>query len=238
MINNQKKILSIVIPAFNEEKQLGELLEKIIVAPLQEGVEKEIIVIDDGSTDNTKEIIKKFTDKKLIVGYSLIVNSGKGTAVRAGIKLATGDIIIVQDGDLEYDPNDYAAVIDPILKGEYEVVYGSRFMGKIKKMRFLNWWGSTTLNVLASLLFGVRITDQFTAYKAFKSDLIKSLTLKCRGFEFCSESTNKLLKKGIKIKEVPISYSARSLAEGKKGGSWKDFFIALFYILEYKFLIK
>ena len=237
-MQNNKTLLSIIIPAFNEGKQLRELLEKIIAAPLQKGVEKEIIVVDDGSTDNTKDIIKEFEDKKLIVGYSLIVNSGKGTAVRAGIKLATGDIIIVQDGDLEYDPNDYVAVIDPILKGESEVMYGSRFMGKIKKMKFLNWWGSTTLNVLLSLLYGIKITDQFTAYKAFKSDLIKGLTLKCRGFEFCSESTNKLLKRGIKIKEVPISYTGRTLEEGKKGGSWKDFFIALFYILEYKFLIK
>jgi glycosyltransferase involved in cell wall biosynthesis len=138
IVNNKRKLLSIIIPAYNEGKQLKELLEKIIAAPLQNGVEKEIVVVDDGSTDNTKDILKEFSDKKLITAYSLIVNSGKGTAVRAGIKLATGDILIVQDGDLEYDPNDYAAVIQPILDGETEASYGSRFSGKIKKMKFLN----------------------------------------------------------------------------------------------------
>ncbi len=234
----QKALLSIIMPVYNEGQHLREILKRIIAAPLPPGVEKEIIVIDDGSVDNTAEILKEFAHDSTIVTHDLVLNCGKGTAVRMGIKKAKGDIVIVQDGDLEYDPNDYSAVIKPILDGEVDVVYGSRFMGKIKKMKFLNKMGSTTLNILTSLLYGIKLTDQFTAYKAFKIDLIKSLHLKCRGFEFCSETTNKLLKKGVKIKEVPISYSGRSLEEGKKGGSWKDFFIALFYILEYKFFIK
>lgn len=235
---NKKTILSVIMPVYNEGQHLREILQRIIDAPLPEGVEKEIIVIDDGSVDNTTEVLNEFASDKVITVHDLILNCGKGTAVRMGIKKAKGDIVIIQDGDLEYDPNDYSKVIQPIIDGEAEVVYGSRFKGKILKMKFLNRMGSMVLNILTSLLYRVKITDQFTAYKAFKIDLIKSLNLKCRGFEFCSEVTNKLLKRGIKIKEVPINYSGRTLEEGKKGGSWKDFFIALFYILEYKFLIK
>ncbi len=234
--NKNNTLLSVIMPVYNEGMHLKQILERIIAAPLPEGVKKEIIVIDDGSIDHTAEILKEFADKITI--HDLILNCGKGTAVRMGIKKAKGDIVIIQDGDLEYDPKDYSSIIAPILAGEADVVYGSRFIGSIKKMKFLNKMGSTVLNVLISILYGIKITDQFTAYKAFKSELIKSLNLKCRGFEFCSEVTNKLLKRGVKIKEVPISYSGRSFEEGKKGGSWKDFFIALFYIIEYKFFLK
>ena len=236
--NRNNTLLSVIMPIYNEGMHVKQIIERIIAAPLPKGVKKEIIVVDDGSVDNTAEILRELADRGIITVHDLILNCGKGTAVRMGIKKAKGDIIIVQDGDLEYDPNDYSKVIQPILDGEADVVYGSRFIGYIKEMKFLNRMGSSTLNVLASLLYGVKITDQFTAYKALKIDLIKSLNLKCRGFEFCSEVTNKLLKRGVKIKEVPISYSGRSLQEGKKGGSWKDFFIALFYILEYKFFLK
>ena len=237
-MSKNKTVLSIIMPVYNEGMHIGEVLERIISVKLPEGVEKEIIVIDDGSIDNTAEILKAFSSKKVITVYDLVLNCGKGTAVRMGIKKATGDIILIQDGDLEYYPSDYSKIIQPILDGEAEVVYGSRFMGKIKKMKLVNRMGSKTLNVLTSLLYRTKITDQFTAYKAFKAELIRSLNLRCRGFEFCSEVTNKLLKKGTKIKEVPIGYSGRTLQEGKKGGSWKDFFIALFYIIEYKFFIR
>lgn len=226
------------MPVYNEGMHLREILTRIIAAKLPQGVEKEIIVVDDGSVDNTAEILKEFSHNGVITVHDLILNCGKGTAVRMGIKKAKGDIVIIQDGDLEYDPNDYATVIKPILDGEADVVYGSRFIGKIKKMKFLNRMGSTILNILTSILYGIKITDQFTAYKAFKINLIRSLNLRCRGFEFCSEVTNKLLKRGIKIKEVPISYSGRTFEEGKKGGSWKDFFVALFYIIEYRFFLK
>lgn len=236
--NKNKTLLSIIMPVYNEGMHLREILRRIIDAPLPKGVEKEIIVIDDGSIDNTADILKEFSDKKIISVHDLILNCGKGTAVRMGIKKAKGDIALVQDGDLEYHPNDYSKMIEPILNNEADVVYGSRFLGTIHKMKFLNRMGSTVLNILTGLLYGTKITDQFTGYKVFKINVIKDLNLKCRGFEFCSEVTNKLLKKGIKIKEVPISYSGRSFEEGKKGGSWKDFFIALFYLLEYRFLIK
>ena len=226
------------MPVYNEGMHIKDVLNKIAASKLPQGVEKEIIVIDDGSVDNTAEILKKFADKEIVTVHDLILNCGKGTAVRMGIKKAKGDIIIIQDGDLEYEPSDYDKLIQPILNGEANVVYGSRFMGTIQKMKFVNRMGSTVLNILTGLLYRTRITDQFTAYKAFRIDLIKSLNLRCRGFEFCSEVTNKLLKQGIKIKEVPITYTGRTLKEGKKGGSWKDFFIALFYLLEYRFFVK
>ncbi len=240
-MNENKKnkvLLSVIMPVYNEEIHIREILEKILVAPLPENVEKEIIAIDDGSIDDSGKILEEFEAKHNIITHDLIVNCGKGTAVRMGLRKAKGDIIIIQDGDLEYNPNDYAAIIEPLLKGEVEVVYGSRFMGNIGNMKFVNRIGSSVLNILTSILYGIKITDQFTAYKAFKSDVIRSLHLRCRGFEFCSEVTNKLLKRGIKIKEVPISYSGRTRAQGKKGGSWKDFFVALYFILEYKFFIK
>lgn len=233
-----KKIVSIIMPVYNEGMHIREVLNKIVASRLPDGVEKEVIVIDDGSIDNTAEILKEFAGDGIITVHDLILNCGKGTAVRMGVKKARGDIIIIQDGDLEYDPNDYGALVKPILDGEADVVYGSRFKGYIKKMKFLNRMGSMTLNVLTSLLYYTKITDQFTAYKAFKIDLIKSLNLRCRGFEFCSEVTNKLLKRGIKIKEVPVTYTGRTLEEGKKGGGWKDFFIALFYLLDYRFFQK
>ena len=236
--NNTKHLLSIVMPVYNEAMHLKVILERIMAVKLPPNVDKEIIVVDDGSIDNTAEILKEFTDKKMIIAHDLILNCGKGTAVRMGIKKANGDIIIVQDGDLEYDPNDYPKIIKPILDGETDVVYGSRFLGSIKQMKFVNKMGSTTLNILVSILYGRKITDQFTGYKAFRAPLIRDLNLRARGFEFCSEVTNKLLKKGVPIKEVPINYNGRTFEEGKKGGSWKDFFIALFYILDYKFLVK
>ena len=231
-----KTLISIVIPVYNEGMHLKQVLEHIISVQLPPNLEREIIVIDDGSIDNTKKILEEFTNNGLITTHDLILNCGKGTAVRMGIKKAKGEIILVQDGDLEYDPTDYNAIFEPILNEEADVVYGSRFLGTIRKMRFLNRMGSITLNILTSLLYGQKITDQFTGYKAFKTELLRSLDLKARGFEFCSEVTNKLLKKGIKIKEVPINYCGRGYEEGKKGGSWKDFFIALFYILDHKFL--
>ncbi len=233
-----KTLISIVIPVYNEGMHLKQVLERIISVKLPVNLEKEIIVIDDGSIDNTKEILEGFISNGLITAHDLILNCGKGTAVRMGIKKAKGEIVLVQDGDLEYDPNNYSAIFEPLLKGEADVVYGSRFLGTIRKMRFLNKMGSITLNILTSLLYGQKITDQFTGYKAFKTDLLRSLDLKARGFEFCSEVTNKLLRKSIKIKEVPINYCGRGYEEGKKGGSWKDFFIALFYIFDYRFLRK
>ncbi|MBI2995640.1 MAG: glycosyltransferase family 2 protein [Candidatus Melainabacteria bacterium] len=229
--------LSIIVPVYNEGKYLCEVLKKIIDAKLPSNIKKEIIVINDGSTDNTLEIIKEFTSKNLIRAFNLSRNSGKGSAVRIGIKSATGDIILIQDGDLEYNPNEYINVIEPILNGESQVVYGSRFLGDIKKMRLINKIGSRILNFLTSLSYRTKITDQCTAYKAFKSELIKNLDLKSKGFEFCSEVTNKLLKNGIKIKEVPITYSARSFKEGKKCNGWMVFFAALYYMFHHRFTL-
>lgn len=234
----KRMLLSIIMPVYNEGVHIRETLDKIIAAPLPAGVDKEIIAIDDGSIDDSGRILEEYAKNGDIATHDLIVNCGKGTAVRMGLRKATGDIILIQDGDLEYDPDDYVSIIQPIVDGRAEVVYGSRFLGRIEKMRFVNRMGNITLNVLSSLLYGVKITDQFTAYKAFKAGVIRSLQLRCRGFEFCSEVTNKLLKRGVKITEVPIRYRGRSAEDGKKGGSWRDFFVALYYIIEYRFFKK
>lgn len=229
-----KTLLSVIMPVYNESMHLKKILDKVLAAPLLEDLDKEIIIIDDGSIDETSEILKEYHDNKIVRVHQSILNFGKGTAIRIGLKICKGDIVLIQDGDLEYNPENYIDLVKPIVNDKALVVYGSRFLGSIKGMKFLNFLGNKFLSILISLLYGYKITDEATAYKAFRADLIKSLDLRCQGFEFCPEVTSKLLKRGIKIKEVPIEYSGRSFTEGKKV-SWKDFFVALYTILKLRF---
>jgi dolichol-phosphate mannosyltransferase len=208
--------VSIVIPVYNEFRTLGKVLERVSEAPLPPGCEKEIIVVDDGSTDGTARILKDYTNSGIVVGHNSLLNFGKGHAVRIGIALATGDVILIQDGDLEYDPADFAKIIEPIVKGEADVVYGSRFLGKPNGMAFRNLVANRILTATANLLYGARLTDEATAYKAFRAPLLRSMVLECRGFEFCPEVTAKVRRLGYAIHEVPISYNARNIADGKK----------------------
>ncbi|MEM0465341.1 MAG: glycosyltransferase family 2 protein [Candidatus Pacearchaeota archaeon] len=224
--------LSIIIPVYNEEKTIKELI--FLVKKVKLPIDKEIIVVDDCSKDNSLKIIKKIKGIKLITHKK---NQGKGAAVKTGIRHSTGDIIIIQDADLEYDPNEYVQVIKPILDNKAEVVYGSRILKKEnKKSSIFFYFGGRFISFLSSILVFRKITDEPTCYKAFKSDIIKNIKIDGNGFEWEPEITIKLLKqKNLRYIEVPISYKPRAVDEGKKI-KFKDGFIAILTLFKYRFL--
>lgn len=225
--------VTILIPVYNEFRTFPQVLDRVVRAPLPEGCTKEIIVVDDGSTDGTAHMIDEAARAGLVRAAHSITNSGKGMAIRAGLDLATGDVILIQDGDLEYDPEDYARLLQPIVNGDANVVYGSRFPGA-RNMALRNRIANTILTAAANLLYSARITDEATAYKAFHTPLLRSLNLACKRFEFCPEVTAKLRRLKIPIREVKIRYNARGIADGKKIRT-RDGFEALWTLLRYRF---
>ncbi|MGC9969520.1 MAG: glycosyltransferase family 2 protein [Bryobacteraceae bacterium] len=226
--------ISIIIPIYNEFRTLPQVLQRVLDAPLPEGCEKEVILVDDGSTDGTAELVDSYQGFPLVLVHHSVVNSGKGAAIRVGLAKATGDIVLIQDGDLEYDPQDYAKVLEPIVSGRASVVYGSRFLGRLRGMKWANWLANKILTLAANLLFDARITDEATAYKAFRIGVLRSLRLRCRRFEFCPEVTAKVRRLGYPIHEVPISYNARGIPEGKKI-HWQDGVQALWTLIRCRF---
>jgi len=228
--------LSIIIPVYNEEKTIAEIIKRVQQVELR-GITKEIIVVNDGSQDKTEEILEKIEKKEQdikIINY--LENQGKGMAIRTALPQVEGDIVIIQDADLEYNPAEYPHLIEPILEEEAEVVYGSRILGRNIPPTFQNhifYLGGRSLSMLTNLLYRSEITDEPTCYKVFKTDILKSLNLKCKGFEFCPEVTAKILGQGIKIKEIPISCHPRSVKEGKKI-RLKDWFIAVWTLFKYR----
>lgn len=252
MTTNPKDVkLSVIIPVYNERATLEEIVERVRTVDLtvdREGnnqflrgpitVSREIVIVDDGSTDGTREILDKWRNERpaemKIVFHE--TNSGKGAALRTGFQHASGDIIVIQDADLEYDPRDYVKLLLPLLEGRAPVVYGSRFLGGPRAaMSLSHMLGNKFLTILTNILYGTSLSDMETCYKCFRRDVIADMPLRSRRFEIEPELTAKILKRGYSIFEVPISYNGRIFHEGKKI-SWMDGWPAVRTLLKYRFL--
>lgn len=230
------KKVSVVMPVFNEVKTIEVILSRVLAVDFGE-VEKEIIVVDDGSKDGTREILGKYESMCKILRHEK--NQGKGAAMRSGFQIATGDYVVTQDADLEYDPNDIRKMIMEVEKKTAVAVYGSRVLNvngkKNKKAGWFYYLGGRGLSVLTNFLYGSNITDEPTGYKMIRKDVLDKLDMRSTGFEFCPELTAKIVKAGYKIEEVPISYSPRTKKEGKKI-KLKDGLIAVWTLLKFRFL--
>ncbi len=227
--------LSIIIPAYNEQDNIKEIISRVQKVSL-DNITKELIIVDDFSTDSTKKILSDIKDSSIKIFFHQ-KNQGKGAAIRTGLRHATGDIILIQDADLEYDPKEYPALLKPILENKTDVVYGSR-MDVIKKnmskMYKLHYFGNVFLTFVTNILYGSKISDMETGYKVFRKEVLEGINLKARRFDFEPEITAKIMKKGCKIVEVPIGFTARKFEEGKKI-TWRDGIKALFYLVRYRF---
>jgi len=223
--------LSVLMPVYNEQETLEEIVEQVMAVD----IEKELIIVDDGSTDGTREILKEKIEKipNVRVFYH-DRNQGKGAALRTGKQYIEGDIAIIQDADLEYDPKDYHTLIDPIIKKKADVVYGSRFLGPRRAFLFWHYLGNRFLTFVTNLLYNTMLTDMETCYKAFRAHIFKEVTIRSDRFNFEPEITAKIFKKGYKVFEVPIYYAGRDFAEGKKI-TWRDGFAALWAIIKFRF---
>jgi glycosyltransferase involved in cell wall biosynthesis len=225
--------LSIVVPVFNERNTLVEILRRMRAVELPDGVEREIIVVDDGSSDGTRDVLNQLGDSTVRVVMHE-VNRGKGAALRTGFAHASGEYVLVQDADLEYDPEDWPRMLNPVLRGKARVVYGSRFTGERRNMLLLHWIGNRFLSMTTNVLYNTTLSDMETCYKLIERDLVESMKLHSNRFDIEPEITAKILKRGIRIYEVPISYSGREFDEGKKI-TWRDGFSALWTLVKYRF---
>ncbi len=233
MSSEAEALLSVLMPVYNELATVLEAIERVRAVDM----EKELVIVDDGSTDGTRELLREKVDGRLD-GVRVIYhekNSGKGAALRTALSHARGRYVIVQDADLEYDPEDYHALLAPLLKGRARVVYGSRFTGEHRDMFFWHWVGNRFLTFLTNLFYNTTLSDMETCYKVFERGLIQEMGIRSDRFNFEPEITARLLKRGVRIYEVPISYCGREFSEGKKI-TWKDGVVALGCLIKYRFV--
>jgi len=224
-----------MIPVYNERDTLEEIVRQVRAVQL-EGVEKEFIAVDDGSTDGSKEILEKLAEAPDFHAYFHDTNRGKGAAIQTAISQARGDILLIQDADLEYDPRDYPELLRPIQEGRVSVVYGSRFLGGPRKtMFFFHMLGNQFLTLVTNILYDTILSDMETCYKVFQGEAIEGMKLRSRRFDLEPEITAKILKRGHRIHEVPISYFGREYSEGKKI-TWRDGLVALWTLIKYRFV--
>jgi glycosyltransferase involved in cell wall biosynthesis len=223
-------LLSVVMPAYNEKDTIEEIIRRVVAVPIR----TQLIVVDDCSTDGTRDILRRLQPE---IGFTLLLqaqNGGKGSALRRGFEAVQGDLVVIQDADLEYSPEEFPQLIDLICQGRADVVYGSRFLGRHRVFLFTHYAGNRLLTLLTNVLYNTMLSDMETCYKVMRVDVLRSMTLDSDGFGIEPELTAKIFKRGYRVYEVPITYDGRGYDEGKKIG-WRDGVVALWVLLKYRF---
>jgi glycosyltransferase involved in cell wall biosynthesis len=223
-------LLSVVMPAYNEKDTIEEIIRRVLAVPIR----TQLIVVDDCSTDGTREILQRLTRE---LGFTLLLqasNGGKGAALRRGFEVVQGDLVVIQDADLEYSPEEFPQLIELICEGRADVVYGSRFLGRHRVFLFTHYAGNLLLTFLTNVLYNTMLSDMETCYKVMRAEVLRSMTLNSNGFGIEPELTAKIFKRGYRVYEVPITYDGRGYDEGKKIG-WRDGVVALWVLLKYRF---
>jgi glycosyltransferase involved in cell wall biosynthesis len=223
-------LVSVVMPAFNERQTIEEIVRRVLAVPLR----IQLIVVDDGSSDGTRDVLESLQRE---LGFVLVLqraNGGKGAALRAGFAKVTGDIVIVQDADLEYSPEEYPSLIELICAGRADVVYGSRFLGRHRVFLFTHYLGNKLLTLMTNVLYNTILTDMETCFKVMRVEVLRSFALESNGFGIEPEITAKIFKRGYRVYEIPITYDGRSYSEGKKI-TWRDGLVALWVLMKYRF---